>query len=191
MKELYIQNCGVTADIIERGMLSFAEKISSLILLDLSFNNLDGQSGGLIGKILSSHSLNRDEKVWLAGLRGEVPENDVNLEGICEVNLMGNALTNASINDLCYFLSADGWTRSINLRYNRIGAAGLVEINGMLDNNENLISLDIRNNPGMTPNNDDFARYGEAIHAVSKNIYDKLLRNIKTFKLRRASLKKK
>lgn len=181
----------MTTTIIEHGILPFTDKITSLILLDLSFNNLNGQSGGLIGKILSSHSLNRDEKVWLCGLRGEVPENDVNLEGICEVNLMGNNLTDASINDLCYFLRADGWTRSINLRYNRIGAAGLAEINQMLDTNENLISLDVRNNPGMTPNYDDVARYGDAIHAVSKNIYDKLLRNIKKFKIRRTNMRKK
>lgn len=65
---------------------------------------MDGESGGLIGKLLSSHSKNRDEKIWLCGLRGEVPENDINLEGICEVNLMGNKLNDKSIKDLCYFL---------------------------------------------------------------------------------------
>lgn len=132
-------------------MLEYMTEIRSLILLDLSFNRLDGQSGGIIGKLLSSHSKNRDDHVWLCGLRGEVPENDVNLEGICEVNLMGNQLDDKSIKDLCYFLQFDGWTRSINLRYNHIGAEGLLELNTMLDNNENLISLDIRNNPGMTP----------------------------------------
>ena len=52
----------------------------------------------------------------------------------------------------------------------------------MLDNNENLISLDIRNNPGMTPNYGDYLKYGEGIKNVSKNIYDKLLRNMKIFK---------
>lgn len=91
--------------------------------------------------------------MWLCGLRGEVPESDVNLEGICEVNLMGNLLTDRSVQDLCSFLQFDGWTRSVNLRYNRIGAEGLVELNRMLDSNENLISLDIRNNPGMSPSN--------------------------------------
>lgn len=101
MKELYIQNCGVTSEIIEKGMIPFMTKIKSLILLDLSFNKLDGHSGGLIGKLLSSHSLNRDETVWLCGLRGEVPENDVNLDGICEINLTGNYLNDRSVRELC------------------------------------------------------------------------------------------
>jgi Ran GTPase-activating protein (RanGAP) involved in mRNA processing and transport len=38
VKELYIQNCGLTAETIERGMLEYMQKIKSLILLDLSFN---------------------------------------------------------------------------------------------------------------------------------------------------------
>lgn len=97
VKELYIQNCGVTSEVIDKGMVPYMAKIKSLILLDLSFNHLDGHSGGLIGKLLSSHSLNRDEAVWLCGLRGEVPETDVNLEGICEVNLMGNNLDDRSV----------------------------------------------------------------------------------------------
>lgn len=71
-------------------MLDHMSKIKSLISLDLSFNKLDGSAGGIIGKLLSSHSLNRDQAVWLCGLRGEVPENDVSLEGICEISLMGN-----------------------------------------------------------------------------------------------------
>jgi len=104
VKELYVQNCGLTAEAIEIGMLPYMKSIKSLIMLDLSFNKLDGLSGGLIGKLLSAHAINRDEHMWLCGLRGEVPENDVNLEGICEVNLMGNMLNDKSIQELCSFL---------------------------------------------------------------------------------------
>lgn len=82
-------------------MLPYMKDIKSLILLDLSCNKLDGDSGMLIGKLLSAHSRNRDEHVWLCGLRGEVPENDVNLEGLCEINLMGNLLNDKAIKDLC------------------------------------------------------------------------------------------
>lgn len=104
---------------------------------------------------------------------------------------MGNLLTDKSIKDLCYFLQYDGWTLSVNLRYNRIGADGLMELDKMLDNNENLTSLDIRNNPGMTPNNDDFIKYGESIKNVSKSIYNKLLNNLKLFKHKRDEMKRK
>lgn len=47
----------------------------------------------------------------------------------------------------------------------------------MLDNNENLISLDVRNNPGITPNYDDYLKYGDSIKNISKSIYKKLLNN--------------
>ncbi|KAL4445924.1 hypothetical protein ABPG74_010916 [Tetrahymena malaccensis] len=191
VKELYIQNCNLNSETIEKGMLPYIGETRSLNLLDLSFNKLDGQSGGLIGKLLSSHSKNRDEHIWLCGLRGEVPENDINLEGICEVNLMGNLLTDSSIKDLCYFLQQDGWTRNINLRYNRIGADGLVELNKMLDNNENLISLDIRNNPGMTPNADDYQKYGQQIKFISKIIFNRLLNNIKVYKQKHDDMTRK
>ncbi len=37
-------------------------------------------------------------------LRGEDPEEDISLKGICEVNLANNKLDYNSIKDLCYFL---------------------------------------------------------------------------------------
>ncbi|KAL4492496.1 hypothetical protein ABPG72_005631 [Tetrahymena utriculariae] len=191
VKELFIYNCNLNSETIEKGMLPYIGETRSLNLLDLSYNKLDGQSGGLIGKLLSSHSKNRDEHIWLCGLRGEVPENNVNLEGICEVNLMGNLLTDRSIKDLCYFLQQDGWTRNINLRYNRIGAEGLFELNKMLDNNESLICLDIRNNPGKTPNADDIQKYGQQIKFISKSIFNKLLNNRKVFQQKHDDMKRK
>jgi len=61
----------------------------------------------------------------------------------------------------------------------------------MLDNNENLISLDIRNNPGMTPSSSDFMKYGNLVGFLSKSIYDKLLRNIKIFKQNRDKMRRR
>ena len=103
---------------------------------------------------------------------------------------MGNFLNDASVTDLCYFLRNDGWTRSVNLRFNRICASGLLGLNAMLDDNENLISLDIRDNPGMIASEGDRIRFGEDVRNVSKSIYDKLLRNIKIFKEKREKMRK-
>lgn len=61
----------------------------------------------------------------------------------------------------------------------------------MLDNNESLISLDIRNNPGMTPSHVDLENHGESVGLVSKTIYDKLLRNIDIFKHNRDEMRRK
>lgn len=50
-----------------------------------------------------------------------------------------------------------------------IGIEGTGLLNSMLDTNESLISLDLRDNPGFTL-------------PLSKDIFDKLVRNIKLFK---------
>lgn len=67
----------------------------------------------------------------------------------------------------------------------------MIELNNMLETNENLISLDIRNNPGMTPSDGDYMRFGEGVKLLSKSIYDKLVRNIKLFKHKRELMRKK
>ena len=128
--------------------------------------------GRVVGKILSTHCQKRDDVVWMYSLRGEDPDEDISLKGICEVNLAGNLVDAKCIQDLCYFLQYDGWTRSINLRKNNIAVAGIEELNKVLDSNESLISLDLRENPGFDGN-------------YSQVIFSKLLRNIKNFKKKR------
>jgi len=54
----------------------------SLIAVDLSHNQLSGV-GETIGKILSDHSQRRNEIVWMYGLRGEYPEEDLSRAGLC------------------------------------------------------------------------------------------------------------
>lgn len=56
-------------------------KNSSLILIDLSNNNLSKTIGLLIGKILSCHCEKRNEIVWMYSLRGEKPPEDLSLRG--------------------------------------------------------------------------------------------------------------
>jgi Leucine Rich repeat len=85
-----------------------------------------------------------------------VQDSRVKLEGICELNLTGNQLNDLTIQELCPYLQYDVKTRSINLRFNKIGVEGFLELNALLDSNENLISLDIRNNPGMSPSQLDY-----------------------------------
>jgi len=53
-------------------------------------------------------------------LRGEIPDVDISLQGLLEVNLSHNQIDYLCVKDLAYFLQYDGWTRSINLRNNII-----------------------------------------------------------------------
>lgn len=122
--ELYIINCGLTAS----GLEILAPGISqngSLIVLDISSNKLQQNTGRIVGKILSAHCQKRDDIVWMYGLRGEEPEEDISLKGICEVNISNNLIDTPGIRDLCYFLQYDNWTRSINLKNNNISEEGV------------------------------------------------------------------
>ena len=83
----------------------------SIILLDLSNNNFNDDSGFLIGKILGSHCENRNNWIWMAGLRNEKPPEDIALKGINEINLSGNNLGDKFIQKLSSFIQFDTWTR--------------------------------------------------------------------------------
>ena len=69
------------------------------------------------------------------------------------------------VKDLCNFLMYDSWTKSIGLKENQIGEEGVQLFSQILDTNESLISLDLRDNPGF-------------VEPYSKDIFDKLVRNI-------------
>jgi centrosomal protein CEP78 len=101
--------------------------------------------------------------------RGETPEEDVVLSGICELNLSYNRLGTVFVQDIINFLKNDRWLRSLNLRGNFIDTTGIQLINDILDRNHSIVSLDIRDNPGSD-------------HLLSSSIYSKLLRNIKNVK---------
>ena len=109
--------------------------------------------------------------------RIEAPQS-LALQGLCEVSLHNNEFDDKCIRDMCQFLQFDAWTKSIGLRANNIGmfiVFRITDIEGtrllsmMLDTNESLISLDLRDNPGFTL-------------PLSKDIFDKLVRNIRFFK---------
>jgi hypothetical protein len=53
----------------------------SLILLDLSNNDLSNNSGMHIGRIISAHGKRRDDILWMHSLRGDLPEDDPLLKG--------------------------------------------------------------------------------------------------------------
>jgi hypothetical protein len=99
--------------------------------------------------------------------RGETPEDDVSLNGICEINLSYNRLDTGFIKDL--ELRNDRWLKSLNLRGNIIDEDGLQTLNDILDVNQALLSLDVRDNTGVTTK-------------LSKSIFAKLVRNMNNLK---------
>ncbi|CAD8066140.1 unnamed protein product [Paramecium primaurelia] len=168
LKELKITNCSLTSQHLQ--ILSEPiQQCVSLNLLDLSNNLLKENAGMIIGKIISSHAGRRDEMKWAEEIRGDEPPQQLALQGLCEIFLHQNMFDDRCVKDLCNFLMYDSWTKNIGLRENQIGEEGVKLFSQILDTNESLISLDLRENPGF-------------VEPYSKDIFDKLVRNIKIFK---------
>lgn len=120
----------------------------TLNLLNLSFNKLSTKAGTIIGRIISTQGQAKDELIWSLGLRGERPEDDLNVKGLCEVVLQGNLLDDVAAKDICTFLQFDTWLRSLNLRNNKIEKNGIIEFIRILEQNTSILSLDLRDNGG-------------------------------------------
>jgi centrosomal protein CEP78 len=53
---------------------------------------------------MEEHAGRRDRLEYVYKTRGEVPEDDIALNGICDINLSYNKLNSLFIKDLGYFL---------------------------------------------------------------------------------------
>lgn len=93
--------------------------------INLSKNFLNDESGVMLQRILEEHSARRDRLEWVYKNRGETPEEDIGLGGICELNLSYNRFNTLFVKELAYFLGNDRWLKSINLRGNNIDESGL------------------------------------------------------------------
>ncbi len=74
---------------------------------------------------MEEHGSRRDRLEDVYKTRGEVPEDDISLNGICDINISYNKLNSLFIKDLVYFLQHDGWLKSFNLRGNEIDSMGI------------------------------------------------------------------
>ena len=75
------------------------------------------------------------------------------------------------------FLKDDNWTKCLNLRHNDIKVEGVKEIALMLKQNRSLISVDLRENEGLTR---EYSRY----------IYKKLVLNMERYKQKKQEFDK-
>ena len=86
LNELRMTNCKLTTDdlkVLHKGLT----KSESINILDLSNNNLDEKSGMLLGALISAQGQRKNEIIWLYGLRGEIPDQDLIRMGLCELNI--------------------------------------------------------------------------------------------------------
>ena len=72
----------ITVNVIEFEVL-YKGLIASNSVNTLNFANnlLDDNTGRMIGKLISAHSEKRDQYRWVYSIRGEQPEEDIELKG--------------------------------------------------------------------------------------------------------------
>jgi hypothetical protein len=168
LREVFINYCDLTTQDLDLLYGSLANN-TNINVVDLSKNRLDDQCGMMIGKIISSHAEKRDQIIWVYSIRGDKPDEDIELKGLCDLNISYNQLGSNVLKDLCYHLQYDTWVRNLNVRGNKIDDMGVNELARILEKNNSLFSVDLRDNPFFNPK-------------TSKRILAKLTLNIQNYK---------
>ena len=83
--------------------------------LEMSNCGLTNNSSGMIKKIINGHATRRNESVWICGLRGETPQDDLHKAGLRELVLANNKLSDQFVYDILPILSFDQYLRVRNL----------------------------------------------------------------------------
>lgn len=146
------------------------QKNTSLEILDMSYNYMGDEMAWYIAKIISNQSERRDNVVWLAGLRGEAPNNEEYKSGLQSIILRYNDFKNYICGEISRVLLYDIYIKSIDLRNNDIDEKGIKDMWNFLKSNKTILNCDLRYNIG----------FSSKLH---RDIVFYLLRNLKLAKL--------
>ena len=141
--------------------------------LDLAHNDLEDLCGFHLGRMIGKNAERKDEAVWAYGLRGEQLALDLD-EGLQDVCLANNKVSDRDIFDLGRVLYCDAYMRVLDLRRNRLSPQGINEVLSIVASNNSLLMVDIREN-ALEERSEDFLKVGYKITT-------KLMRNLKTLK---------
>jgi hypothetical protein len=110
LKEVGFIGCQLTAE----EMRTLAPGLGALVsmnVLNLSQNGLKSDVIGPLNSIINTQGQRKDEIVWAASLRGELPKEDLTTKGLFEINLSQNNLNSSFLVNLCSTLHHDIWIR--------------------------------------------------------------------------------
>ena len=133
--------------------------------INLSHNSITGETGAMIKKVIVCHAERRDLKVWAASLRNEPPPANYWKQGLSLFTLSHNKLGDDFVHSLGNSINYDNYLGVLDLSHNKISRSGVLNLLQMLRENEGLVNLDLRGNPG----------YSSMLH---KSLVLNLLKNI-------------
>jgi Ran GTPase-activating protein (RanGAP) involved in mRNA processing and transport len=148
---LSLNACGIDNVAFEY-LVPALEKNIGLEILDLSYNYMGDDMACYIAKIISNQSERRDEIVWLAGLRGEGPEDIESRQkaqyrmtgdyksGLQSIILRYNDFKNYVCSEIARVLFYDIYIKSIDLRNNLIEEKGVKDMLNFMQSNKTLLN---------------------------------------------------
>lgn len=154
-------------DLILESFLSH-DKIEQIEVMG---NNLNDKISKTISRILVRQTQLRDQKLWLNGLRNDSLSNYF-LSGLIVIDLSNNKITSEACESISYALISDNYLKKICLKDNHISEIGCRHLSKMLNFNNSLLNVDLRNNPGF----DDHYKM-KFKYKLSKNIKDFIQKN--------------
>jgi Ran GTPase-activating protein (RanGAP) involved in mRNA processing and transport len=120
----------------------------SLQVIDFSYNDIHDECGGIIAKMIQEQVEMRDQIVWMAGLRGDIPE-DIQKIGLKEFYLHHNRLGKTFIKAVGKVIKFDNYLRVLDLSFNKVDEKTVKEFFlPCLKVNKSLTNVDLRKNPG-------------------------------------------
>ena len=123
------------------------ESIVHLRKLDLSNNSLGNKAGFHIARIISLHSLHKDETIWKNNLRNTEISGEIEGCFLQEISLANNKLDDFSVFEICRALRLDTWIKALDLRRNDVGIEAVKEIWSVMQSNQHLLVVDVRETP--------------------------------------------
>ena len=114
-----------------------------LKVLDLSYNKLAESCGYFLARIISKHGERRDTLKWERELRGSV--SDVP-EGLIELYLNFNSLSDSGWEKIIESLISDNWLRLVDAKNNNLTLKSFLGTKNLFENNKKILILDLREN---------------------------------------------
>ncbi|CAI2360030.1 unnamed protein product [Moneuplotes crassus] len=149
IKTLALNACRVNNNAFAH-LVPAMEKNKSIEILDLSCNYMGDKMSTFISKIIALQSKRREQAIWLAGFREELPEEEEYKSGLKSLILRHNDFSKDVCSEISRVLYFDIYIRSIDLRNNLLQEEEIQEMKYFLKSNKALINLYVLKNKGLT-----------------------------------------
>ncbi|OMJ70708.1 hypothetical protein SteCoe_31236 [Stentor coeruleus] len=117
--------------------------MTKLTYLDLSNNNLIGNCGYLIGRIISKQGERRDTNKWENELRGSIADFPT---GLCEIYISNNHIGDYGWEKIISALVSDNWLMLIEAQNIDLTMSSYKNTIAAIDSNKSILVLDLRGN---------------------------------------------